>query len=63
MSESVYASEVKNVHSNLCVYLGGLIEGVLNKVTGRKWLVDEIQCMASGYGKCKFICKPMERYS
>ena len=62
MSESVYAAGVDNIHTELCIFLAGLIEGVLNKASGKKWYVDEIQCIASGYSKCKFMCKPLDRY-
>jgi len=61
MSESVYAAGVDNIHTELCIFLAGLIEGVLNKATDKKWYVDEICCIASGYSKCKFMCKPLTR--
>ena len=62
MTESVYASGVDNIHTNLCIFLAGLMEGVLNKSTEKKWSVDEIQCIASGYSKCKFMAKPIQKH-
>ncbi|MBN2013720.1 MAG: hypothetical protein JW778_00930 [Candidatus Altiarchaeota archaeon] len=57
MRESVYASGVNNIHMNLCIFLAGIMEGILNEVTDKKWDVNEIKCIASGFSECEFWCK------
>ena len=57
MRESVYSSGVKNIHMKLCVFLGGIMEGVLNKATGTKWIVEETKCTANGDPYCEFQCQ------
>jgi len=57
MRESVYASGVNNIHMNLCIFLAGIIEGALNEATEKKWDVNEMKCIASGFSECEFWCK------
>ncbi len=59
IEESVYAAGVENIHMELCHYFAGLIEGVLNKSTEKRWEVNERKCIASGYSECEFHCKTL----
>jgi len=45
----------KRYTSPQCHLTRGLIEGFLNRVTGRKWDVEEMECMAMGFERCKFV--------
>ncbi|MBN2014439.1 MAG: hypothetical protein JW778_04610 [Candidatus Altiarchaeota archaeon] len=59
MQESVYAAGVNNIHTNLCIFLAGIIEGTLNKATEQKWDVNEMKCLASGFSECEFWAKKL----
>ena len=45
----------KRYTSPQCHLTRGLIEGFLNKATGRKWDVEEMECIAMGFECCKFV--------
>ncbi|VVB53682.1 V4R domain protein [uncultured archaeon] len=57
MDESVYASGVNNIDLKLCVFLAGIIEGVINEGSKTRWEVTEKDCLASGNDDCVFLAK------
>ena len=57
MDESVYASGVNNIHMKLCMFLAGIIEGILRQSTSGNWVVDETKCKANGDEQCEFTCR------
>ncbi|MFB6089376.1 MAG: V4R domain-containing protein, partial [Candidatus Aenigmatarchaeota archaeon] len=61
MQESVYASGVKNINMELCIFLAGIMEGILNVSTGEKWDVNERKCIATGFPECEFHAKTLRQ--
>ncbi|VVB53649.1 V4R domain protein [uncultured archaeon] len=56
MDESVYAAGVADINMKLCVFLAGIIEGILN-AAGGNYEVTEKNCLAKGDEDCVFIAK------
>lgn len=57
INESLYSSGVRKINMGLCVFLAGIIEGVLRRSSNMDWLVRETKCIANGDGFCEFECK------
>lgn len=57
MKESLYSAGVENIGLNLCAFIAGIINGMLNKATNIKWIVREVQCLANGDEECEFLCQ------
>ena len=45
----------KRYSSPQCHLTRGLIEGFLSKVIGGEWNVEETECVAMGFERCKFV--------
>lgn len=56
MRESTYSSGVRNINMKLCIFIAGIIEGVLTKATKMEWIVTETKCTANGDPYCEFEC-------
>lgn len=57
VNESLYSSGVKNINRGLCVFIAGIIEGMLRSSSDLDWRVKETKCIANGDGFCEFECK------
>ena len=57
MRESVYASGVENINMELCEFLCGIIEGVLNEATNERWDVIERKCMQPDFRSASFTVR------
>jgi len=59
VSEDLDCSGLPVTNENVCVYDEGFIAGILEKYTGRKYRVLEVDCWASGNRVCRFKGKPI----
>lgn len=58
VAQDLDCSGLPITHENVCVYDEGFIAGILEKYTGKKYDVREVDCWASGDRVCRFDGTP-----
>jgi len=54
VGEDLDCSGLPVTNENLCIYDEGFLSGILEVYTGKKYIVEEVDCWASGDRVCRF---------
>lgn len=57
VDEDLDCSGLPDTSEQICVYDEGLIQGILEKFTGKKFVVREVDCWCTGERTCRFRAK------
>ena len=56
---TMFAKDYKKVGRNVCYHAAGFIAGATGVLSGGKFEVKEVKCVASGDEYCEFVIKPV----
>lgn len=57
VGEDLDCSGLPDSSEQICVYDEGLIQGLLERFTGKKFVVREVDCWCTGERTCRFVAK------
>jgi len=60
VSEDLDCSGLPELDYEICVYDEGFVAALLDKFTGKKYSVEEVDCWCTGERTCRFLAVPKE---